>query len=107
MREITDAERFAWQHRAVSVLGKLIDRAPREGLKPITWTVNAAGPTLYALVISREDYDGWRALLGAPDHEQTAPTGSGKRVAATWERYNGCRVTLVLTGFGDEEQADG
>ncbi len=113
---VTDAERLGWQRRAVTVLAGLLERAEREGLPLMDWSV-PPGLSLVARPRSgrvgrspqnRVDWQRWCAALGVRGRESTAATGSVflSAVAEVPGPEAGPRVTVaVMTEVlpGDEE----
>jgi hypothetical protein len=125
---ITDAEQTAWQRQAVTVLGRLLELAAREGLPPIGWTVSYAGaqlngtPPFTASPAARlAGWTAWRAALGEPDKEQEHQIGGQTRLVAMWNRGRESvrrpllsdddgyqMITLVLTAdiYADDEDQE-
>jgi hypothetical protein len=68
---VTDREQLGWQRRAVHVLAGLLERAARDGLPVVAWSVSDAGAVLVARCFAhdpgqrRADFDAWCAALGA------------------------------------------
>ena len=63
------AQQLAWQKQAHKVLSAFLDRAYREGLPPLSWTIGDAGVTLtgranYPAGSRREAITAWAAALG-------------------------------------------
>jgi hypothetical protein len=97
MPEISNAERIAWQRRAATLLGRLLELAANEDLPSITWTVQAAGSSLSGQVLShpasarRERFGAWQAAITrasgrAPDHAHEHKFSSGEtRLVTGWE----------------------
>jgi hypothetical protein len=58
-----------WQRRAVHVLGALLQRAARDSLPPIVWSVGTGAPTLIGRVPQKDDPQAqrfiWRAWANA------------------------------------------
>ena len=125
--EITDAERIRWQMQAASLLAKLLDRAAKDGLPAIAWTVTPAGSGLNGTcqelpyAIRGEHFEAWLAAISAlagqePEHdrETTTPAGETRRVVQ-WNaiplrpgtRYPAVRVTLTASIWPDDDEEEG
>jgi hypothetical protein len=104
MTPITDTERYAWQFRALALLGELLERATTGHLQPLRWTIDATGQLqgqVYGDGDKREAFTRWRDALGSPDTEREV----FGRVTAVWERMAGVRVVLFADlGDGEGEQ---
>jgi hypothetical protein len=126
MREVTLAEKTAWQRQAVTLLGKLLALAAKRNLPPIAWTVQTVGPSLVGSAVNhagarrRADYEAWKAAItvaaGVPDQDskrdfpgETCLTAAWERVPVTLVRNDGThlrvRVALVASIWGDEEES--
>jgi hypothetical protein len=126
---ITGAEQTAWQRQAVTVLGRLLELAAREGLPPIGWTVSYAGaqltgqaPPTAGPAARLAGWTAWRDALGEPDKEQEHQILGSTRLVAMWNRgrgWDGRRpllsdddgyqmITLVLTAdiYADDEDQE-
>ncbi len=76
---VTGREQLGWQRRSVRVLADLLERAQREGLPVVGWSVAHAGTGLVAHCFEhdptrcRADFNAWCAALGAiPWPERTS-----------------------------------
>ena len=106
------AQQIAWQKQAHKVLGALIDRAYREGLPPLSWTIGDAGVTLvgranYPSGDRRAAITAWSAALGIAMSERLR--GDGTMLFGTAEHVDTpqgwASVTLtaeILEDDGDE-----
>jgi hypothetical protein len=121
MRETTNAEKILRQRQAHSLLGKFLDRAARDDLHPVAWTMAATGSGLAGEVVTfpyaqrRADFAVWRDVIVAlaakpPNHDSEIPMASGAiSLRAQWPDVgpHGVRVTLsarILPGDADEDQ---
>jgi hypothetical protein len=98
---ITDRERLIWQRRAVSVLAGLLERAHRESLPVVGWTVAHAGAALVARCFAhdparrRSEFNAWCQALDATVWlEHTS--GSTTYLHAIAEHYDGLVTVTVL-----------
>src|SRR6266536_3365263 len=98
---ITDRERLIWQRRAVRVLAGLLERAHRDGLPVVGWSVAHAGAALVARCFAhdpaqrRADFNAWCSVLGAiPWPERTS--GSTAHLHAVARDYDGLVDVAVM-----------
>lgn len=87
----TPAEQTAWQIQAARVLGGLLDRAYRENLPVLAWSVGAAGVNLVGRSVAdpqparRDAIAAWAQALGIETRERRGSasaviTGTGKHL---------------------------
>lgn len=108
---ITEREQLGWQRRSARVLAGLLERALREGLPVVGWSVAHAGTGLVAHCFAhdptrrRADFDAWCQALGAtPWPERTS--GSTTHLHAVAKSYQELAyVAVVADLFEDEEGA--
>lgn len=122
MTDITGAERIRWQRQAASLLTQFLERAAKEGLPVIAWTVGAYGAVLAGECLAlphaqrREHFDAWKAAItalgGAPAADREAAAGGGQtRLVAGWQQvqirpgsaYPAVQVTLTASIWPDDE----
>ena len=75
------AQQIVWQKQAHKVEGAFLDRAYREGLPPLQWTIGDAGVTLvgranYPAGNRREAITAWAAALGITMGERLRGDGT-------------------------------
>src|SRR5690242_18831886 len=93
--EITSREQLGWQLRAVRLLDQLLQRAHRDGLPPVTWTVGNAGAMLVARCHSRRgtdrraEWEAWRAALAAVPWPEHVSSGGVIHLHAIAKRVDG------------------
>ena len=108
MTPITDAERLTWQRQAHAALGRLLERASKEKLPPIRWSLSPAGRTVLGEISSFGSSDPrgmfaiWRTALGQPDRDREHKSMNETRLTAVWENLDGCQVVLVASIWDDE-----
>lgn len=110
------AEQTAWQRRATAVLADLLERAARDTLPVLWWSVDTAGCGLVGRSITlpshvrRDDLEAWAGALGIglSEHQWksggSAVTGLGERVETEHGR---CRVALAADLYEDESSEGG
>lgn len=108
---VTEREQLGWQRRSVRVLASLLERAQREGLPVVGWSVTHAGTGLLAHCFAhdparrRADFDAWCAALGAtPWPERTS--GSTTHLHAVAKRYQGLVYVAVVADLFDDEEGE-
>src|SRR2546428_495055 len=81
--------------RAVRVLAGWLERAGREGLPPIAWTVGSVGAQLVGRCDAyrdparqRADFGRWRAALGAEARPERTGQDGVTRLVAVAEHYD-------------------
>ena len=112
----SSAHQISRQRHAVTVLGRLLERASTGGLPVISWTVGTAGASVTGrcdrpsgAAERRADYGTWRAELTAwagspPDTDRESPAGSGAvYLAAQWGWAAEARVVLAADIYPDED----
>jgi hypothetical protein len=92
-----------WQRRAVHVLGVLLQRAARESLPPIVWSVGTGAPTLIGRVTARDNtlaqrliWRAWVNVVGAkplPVRERDGQV----HLHAIAENVEGLAVVAIVT----------
>lgn len=82
------AQQIAWQKQAHKVLSAFLDRAYREGLPPLSWTIGDAGVTLTG-----------RANFPAGDRRKAITAWAAALGIAMSERLRGDETTIV--GFSE------
>ena len=75
------AQQIVWQKQAHKVLSVFLDRAYREGLPPLSWTIGDAGVALtgranYPAGDRREAITAWAAALGITMGERLRGDGT-------------------------------
>jgi hypothetical protein len=106
---ITQREQLGWQRRAVRVLAGLLERAQRDGLPPVGWSVSHAGAVLVARCFAhdpaqrREDFDAWCAALDARRWSEHT-SGSTTHLHAVAKDYDGLVDVAVLTDLFTEDE---
>ncbi len=104
--EITQADRAAWQRRAVAELAVILDT--HRDLPLIAWTVSPAASTLAGHVnglapgaMVRGVFEAWRMALALTGHSEVISSSGTTylRAAATRNRV---RVRITATVFDDE-----
>jgi hypothetical protein len=107
---ITDRERLIWQRRAVRVLAGLLERAHRDSLPVVGWTVAHAGAALVARCFAhdptrrRGEFNAWCQALDAaiwPEHT----SGSTIHLHAIAEHYDGLVTVTVLADLVEGGEA--
>jgi len=106
---VTERQQLGWQRRSVRVLAGLLERAQREGLPVVGWSVAHAGTGLVAHCFAhdptrrRADFNAWCAALGAtPWPERTS--GSTTYLHAVAKPYQELAyVAVVADLFEDRE----
>jgi hypothetical protein len=106
---ITGREQLGWQRRAVRVLARLLERAGRDGLPVVAWSVSDAGAVLVARCFAhdpgrrRADFDAWCAVLDARRWpERTA--GATTHLHAVATDYDGLVDVVVLADLVAEDE---
>ncbi|SRR6266540_4768942 len=108
---ITDRERLGWQRRAVRVLAGLLERAQRDGLPVVQWSVSDAGARLVARCLTqdtarrRADFDAWSVALEATERRELRQ-GSTTHLYAIARHYDGLVSVALLADLFDQDQAD-
>ena len=109
MTPISYAEQIGWQRRAHLLLGKLLERAAKEGLPPIRWSVIPSGATLHGEISSFSTrnasgtYAAWRDAIGVPEKEAEPVNRQGEtRLTAVWEHIERVQVVLTASIWDDE-----
>lgn len=103
-------EQSRWQQQAVRVLAGLLERAGREGLPPISWTVSSAGAQLvgrcdeFDAVRQRAAFEAWRRALGAPARPERTDGFGMTRLAALRERFDGLVGVVLLAETTTSEE---
>jgi hypothetical protein len=106
---ITDRERLGWQRRAVRVLAELLERAQRDGLPVVAWSVSPAGAALVARCFAhppaqrRADFDAWCSVLGASRWSERT-SGSTVHLYAVAKNYDGLVDVAVLADLDDQHE---
>ena len=107
---ITDRERLIWQRRAVRMLAGLLERAHRDSLPVVGWTVAHAGAALVARCFAhdparrRSEFNAWCQALDAtvwPEHT----SGSTTYLHAIAEHYDGLVTVTVLADLVEAGEA--
>ena len=66
-----NAEQIRWQRQAAALLGHLLELAAKNGLPPVTWTVQSAGASLVGQMLAhpyaqrRDHFTAWRDAIAA------------------------------------------
>jgi hypothetical protein len=110
---ITDREQLGWQRRAVRVLTGLLERAHRDGLPVVQWSVTHAGAGLAGRCLRgeaarrRADFDAWCAALEATERRERRQ-GSTTHLYAVARHYDGLvSVALLADLYDDQDEAAG
>jgi hypothetical protein len=106
---VTEREQLGWQRRSVRVLAELLERALREGLPVVGWSVANAGTGLVARCFAndparrRADFDAWCQALGAtPWPERTS--GSVKHLHAVAKPCGDVAYVAVMADLFEDER---
>jgi hypothetical protein len=110
--EVTAREQSGWQLRATRVLSELLQRAIRENLPPVRWTVSATGDLVahcYAAsaVDRRTAWETWRTVLGAAAWPERTDSAGITHLHAVAKRFDGLvDVTVLADVFPDDDQPE-
>jgi len=100
---VTTAEIRGWQCAAGLLLHELLDRAHRDHLPPVVWTMPALGG-LIARCATADEWDAWVAALQLTDvRPRLVHNGRVRlRASGTVATSRGRKVTVVLLADLDE-----
>lgn len=109
--EITAREQSGWQLRATRVLSELLQRAIRENLPPVTWTITDSGAALVAHCYGRPDrgvdrrtqWETWRTVLGAEAWPERTDGAGNTHLHAVAKRFDGLVNVAVIADLFPEE----
>ncbi|HEY5988771.1 MAG TPA: hypothetical protein VIV12_20685 [Streptosporangiaceae bacterium] len=108
---ISDREQLGWQRRAVRVLTQLLQRAQRDRLPVVQWSVAYAGAGLVARCLRgeaarrRADFDAWCSVLGATER-RARRQGSTTHLSAVARHYDGLVSVALLADLDDDHDQD-
>ncbi len=108
---ITDREQLGWQRRAAGVLAGLLERAHRDRLPVVTWSVSDAGARLVARCLAhdpagrRADFDAWCQALDGTRRE--VRQGATTHLYAEARHYDGLVSVAVLADLFDQDEPPG
>jgi hypothetical protein len=107
---ITDRQQLGWQRRAVHVLTGLLERAHRDGLPVVLWSVSDAGAGLVGRCFAhdparrRVDFGTRCSVLDATERREGCQ-GSTTHLFAVARHYDGLvSVALVADRYDDHAQ---
>jgi hypothetical protein len=95
-------EQLRWQRQAVRVLAGLLERAGREGLPPVSWTVSSAGAQLlgqcdgFDAAKQRAAFEAWCRALGVAARPERTDGFGMTRLVAVRERFDGLVGVVLL-----------
>ncbi len=102
-----------WQLRAARVLSELLQRAIREYLPPVSWTVGNAGAVLVARCHGRRgmdpraEWEAWRAVLGAQPWPERTNGGGVVHLHAVAKDFDGLvDVAVIADVFPEDDQPE-
>ncbi len=110
-------QQLVWQRRAAAVLGGLLERAAREDLPALSWTVHNAGCALTGRSLARPparrrgDLEAWAAALGITLDEYGWRGGGGSVITGVTEQATfpegTCAVILTANIYDEDGDTGG